>query len=227
MTFKVRATIAVVCGLTSLAPAMAHADYVYQYVGSTFNYGLDGFGTTYTPPSENLTATLVVASALAPSTTYSFVDGGSNFIDLSLNFMNCDAASFSCLVGATISTNLSGAISSWSISAENHPPISLNGSNKPNTYNVPNESIGGPPGYGSVPLYGAILSSNGLAGPDYVEGSTTPGTWSASPVPLPAGGWLLLSGMGGLGLLIGRRPRVPNPARRRPRDAALDTYSAR
>jgi hypothetical protein len=210
MTFQIRATIAVVCGLTSLAPAMAHADYVYQYVGSTFNYGMTQ-GVTYTPATNNLVATLDSASALAANTTYTFAFGTGPSISLAIG-LGTETCNFpyACNDGGSITTNSRGAIRSWSLYIDNNlGTVTINGSSTAAIYNVPSVSIGGPPSFASVPLYDALFASNGLAGPDYVEGSTTPGTWSASPVPLPAGGWLLLSGIGGFGLLIGWRRRLP------------------
>jgi hypothetical protein len=60
--------------------------------------------------------------------------------------------------------------------------------------------------YSSAALYDAVYANNGLAVPNYAEGSTTEGTWSVSAVPLPATVWLLLGGLSALGLRLRPAP---------------------
>jgi hypothetical protein len=40
-------------------------------------------------------------------------------------------------------------------------------------------------------------------------GSSYSGTITFTPVPLPASGWLMLSGLGGMGMLMLRRSKAP------------------
>jgi hypothetical protein len=178
---------------------------VYKYVGSTFNYGLDGSGNTLAPPSENLTAIIDSPSVLAPNTTYSFQNpllGSSSFNNFSVSLGSETCAAISpCNVGGSITTNSSGAISAWGLFIESNgftTGITINGSSTASIYQIAssNMNLGGPLSYNTVPLYDVQYASNGLAGPDFAYGSTVPGTWSVSAVPLPSSVWLLLSALG-------------------------------
>jgi hypothetical protein len=59
--------------------------------------------------------------------------------------------------------------------------------------------------YENGALYGDFLGNGGPPGMGQVWNISTTGTFSVTPVPLPAAAWMLVSGLTGLGTLVGRR----------------------
>ncbi len=212
MTSKVASTLAVAVVLTPLVPGAAHADYVYEYVGSTFNYGMSQ-GVTYAPPTENLVATIDSASPLAANATYTFGEGLSTPGVFYIGLGAATCTGYQCANSASITTNSIGAISSWSLYYQNDQPgaPTITGASTAARYSIDSDSIFGQQGFYSVPLFDAIVDNNGFIGPDYVLGSTNVGTWTlaAPAVPLPASAYLLFSGLCGIGMAAWRRRMLP------------------
>jgi len=54
-------------------------------------------------------------------------------------------------------------------------------------------------------LYGDFIGNGGPAGQGQVWNLSSTGTFTVTPVPLPAAAWMLLTGLSGLGALVRRR----------------------
>ncbi|MBY0422108.1 MAG: VPLPA-CTERM sorting domain-containing protein [Parvularculaceae bacterium] len=210
---ELRALTSALAGLAALiAAGTAHAA-VYVYTGNNFTT-IDRQGPTtpadpYTT-ADRVTITITLASPLGANlsnavitpTAFSFFDG--------VNTITNTPAIFSVF---SFSTNSDGAVVNWFALARLQTlPIwkGILSSNEPTGLSTPvdsaSESLCGP---------GSTVGCAFFGDPFYSQtGSvrSNPGAWAlqADPnvVPLPAGAWLMLTGIAGIGGLSVRRKRA-------------------
>jgi hypothetical protein len=171
-------------------PAIAAADQVYDF--------------TYTDGGVSATGTLDVSGGQAVSGTGTITSstylGGSE----SLTLVTLSTPGVSNLGGGNLSYRFGGGtdLIGDTIFNSSDPWVSTNGL----------VFLVGGPGDNGFNVWANGTSPGGsytgfIAGDTNYESAT--GTFTATPVPLPAAAWLLLSGLAGMGLMGRRRPALP------------------
>jgi hypothetical protein len=148
--------------------------------------------------SNFITASVTFNQALAANSTYTAADISSWTISEGITpitsaLTNCSDYNLDgCALSFT--TNGSAQISSWDFEVFYNPTV-LN-----------QHSLGTASGIFDYSTYNRLVGQITTENSGYTGVPT--GVWVASPVPLPAAAWLLLSGLGGLGAMRRKRKAI-------------------